>query len=411
MTIASNVARFQSSKDKLAISNKKTTLTEQLTYLQQKQFTGRLDVQSRTGKQWKLYFCLSRLVWASGGEHPNRSWLLHLAKYCPQVDKSKIAMVGAGQFECQNYHTLTVLLKREMITREQLTFLVKSKIAEILFDIVQEETTEQLNYSSQVLAADFLLASGLKMSLAIVDVQQALLATQQAWSVWCQKGLGGCKPSLAPSLRQHERLKQQVPKTIYQNLVKLIDGKSTLRDLAFQMNKDVLQLTISLVPFIKKGFLQLREIPDLPLSITTVNSPTAPSPSKKLSAALSPLVACIDDSPQIGKIMEQILKGTGCRFVGIQDPLEAVPTLIQSEPELIFLDIGMPIINGYEICAQIRRVSKLKDIPVIILTGNDAIVDRMRAKVVGANDFLSKPIEVEKITNVVSKFCRSSQII
>ena len=206
MTKFTNVARLNS-ENKLIKSNRKNTLTEQLNYLGQGEFTGCLEVQSRAGKQWKLYFYLSRLVWASGGDHPNRSWLRHLAKYCSGVDKSKIAMVGSDQFECQNYHTLTVLLKREMISREQLRKLVKSKIAEILFDIVQIEATEQVYYTSQVLKADFLLASGLKMSLAIVDVKQALLATQQAWSAWCQKGLGGCRPSLAPSLRQHEKTK------------------------------------------------------------------------------------------------------------------------------------------------------------------------------------------------------------
>ena len=175
------------------------------------------------------------------------------------------------------------------------------------------------------------------------------------------------------------------------------------------MNKDVLSLTISLVPFIKKGFLQLSDIPDLPLSITTVKCPTVSSPCQKSSAALSPLVACIDDSPQICQIMEQILSGIDCRFIGIQDSLEAVPALIECEPDLIFLDIGMPIINGYEICAQIRRVSKLKDTPIAILTGNDAIVDRMRARVAGANNFLTKPIQVEQIISMVKKLAGSSQ--
>ena len=71
---------------------------------------------------------------------------------------------------------------------------------------------------------------------------------------------------------------------------------------------------------------------------------------------------------------------------------------------MIFLDIGMPIVNGYEICTQVRRVEKLKHIPIVFLTGNDGIIDRVRAKVSGANDFISKPIEIEKIINTINKY-------
>ena len=57
----------------------------------------------------------------------------------------------------------------------------------------------------------------------------------------------------------------------------------------------------------------------------------------------------------------------------------------------------MPIINGYEICSQIRRVSQLKNTPVIILTSNDGMVDRVRSKLVGASGFLGKPVNEEKV--------------
>lgn len=104
--------------------------------------------------------------------------------------------------------------------------------------------------------------------------------------------------------------------------------------------------------------------------------------------------------------MEQIITNAGYRFMSIQESITAILTLITNSPYFVFLDLDMPIANGYKLCTQIRRISKLKDIPVVILTGNDGIVDRVRAKVAGATAFLTKPIEIEKITYAIDKFIK-----
>jgi len=112
-------------------------------------------------------------------------------------------------------------------------------------------------------------------------------------------------------------------------------------------------------------------------------------------------VACIDDSRIDSLAMHKILTEAGYRCLNIHDPVQALPMLLENKPDLIFLDLVMPIANGYEVCAQIRRVSMLKDTPVIILTSNDGIVDRVRAKMVGSSGFLAKPINSEKVLNML----------
>ncbi|MBW4563903.1 MAG: response regulator [Mojavia pulchra JT2-VF2] len=136
----------------------------------------------------------------------------------------------------------------------------------------------------------------------------------------------------------------------------------------------------------------------------TVIQVAPPAASKAIIDASRPLVACVDDSPTICRSLEEILTQQGYRFVGIQDSLTAVLKLIKSKPDFIFLDLLMPKVNGYEICSQIRKTPSLKDVPVVILTGKDGIVDRMRTKLVGATDFLSKPVEADKVLNMLHKY-------
>lgn len=94
------------------------------------------------------------------------------------------------------------------------------------------------------------------------------------------------------------------------------------------------------------------------------------------------------------------------QFVGINDPLRAIAILLARKPDLIFLDLVMPNANGYEICGQLRRMTFFKDTPIVILTGNDGIVDRVRAKMVGSTDFISKPVDPEIVIGTIRKHLR-----
>ena len=122
------------------------------------------------------------------------------------------------------------------------------------------------------------------------------------------------------------------------------------------------------------------------------------------SRSNAPLVAYIDDSPRDSQIMGQILIKAGYQYINLQDSVLALPMLLEHKPNLIFLDLVMPIANGYEVCSQIRRTSLFKDTPVIIFTGNDGIIDRVRANMVRATEFLAKPIESKKVLATVRKY-------
>jgi CheY-like chemotaxis protein len=97
------------------------------------------------------------------------------------------------------------------------------------------------------------------------------------------------------------------------------------------------------------------------------------------------------------------------QFIGINDPLRAIAILLARKPELIFLDLVMPNANGYEICGQLRRLSIFKHTPIVILTGNDGIVDRVRAKMVGSTDFLGKPVNPDQVLSTILKYIKQDE--
>ena len=379
--------------------NSPNKLSNQLIYFKQKQFTGHIIIQGSGQTIWKIYLCLGRLVWADTGVHSYRSWKRLIDKYCPQIDWYSCAIDFSNRIDCGDYHVVKTLLERELVGREQAIELVKTRATEVLFDLLQLEDKQQLRFNFEEAATSSFLTSGLQVSISLVNIEQVLHEANQRWLVWQQKGLGKCSPNFAPVMRKQERLREEVSGVVYQNFLRLLDGQRSLRDLGSRMGKDVRKLTSSLIPYIKQGLLDIIEIEDINPPQNIIIS----SKNEDQGDLSKPLIACIDDSPQICKILDKIITKHGYRCISIQESLQALPSLIKANPDFIFLDIGMPIVNGYEICIQVRRISKFKEIPIVFLTGNDGFIDRVRAKVSGANAFISKPIEVEKIISIINK--------
>ena len=373
------------------------SLVKEIEICQQQQFTGRLEAIATDNQQWSLYFCLGRLIWATGGVHLIKRWQRLLAQYCPQISSQKY--VPTNNWDLGEYQLLIGLVKKQEVKGEEAVRVIRNTVTEVLFDLLQQEQLGQLTFTR----SRHNLSNA---SLTLLNPQHAVSYSSQAWEKWCKAGLKNISPNAAVLLSQREQLQQHTSAPVYKTLVKIVDGERTLRDLAVLMKQDLLLVTRLLNPYIRQGIMELILIGDL-LPPATGNRLDTPTPAKTTTtkgAKDSPLIACIDDSRIMGQLMENILTGAGYRFVGIDNAVEALPVLLESQPVLIFLDLMMPIANGYEVCSQIRRISQFKNIPVIILTGNDGIVDRVRAKIVGSSEFLSKPIKPEQVLAVVRKY-------
>ncbi|MBC8123916.1 MAG: response regulator [Gemmatimonadaceae bacterium] len=363
----------------------------QFAALYYQRFSGRLDVQA-TDEQpllWGIYFYMGRILYISGGRHPQRRLRRQFAQHCPQFDVHELTALAAYTLvtgECWEYQFLCALLDKGIVTREQVVAIVRSTIDETLLDLIQ---VDGLSFQSH----ERLLP---QVQLTVLSIEPVLQNLQQSWRSWCTTGLHGQALHRTPVIKMPTELHKQVSPAVYQSLKTWMDGQRTLRDIATQMRQDITTLSCSLVPYLQQGLIELVPVPDAPA--------LAPSPKPVLLPPTGPLIACVDDSPQVCQMMKQLLTSAGYRFVAIQESVRAMPILLQQKPDLIFLDLVMPDTNGYEVCSQLRRVSAFKDIPVLILTGNDGLSDRIRARVAGSTDFIRKPIESTTLLAAVRKY-------
>ena len=140
----------------------------------------------------------------------------------------------------------------------------------------------------------------------------------------------------------------------------------------------------------------------------TVGSPIIESKTDPKPLPNAPMVVYVEDNAADSQIMAEIVETAGYRYKNIADSLHTLPQLLEFKPQLIFLDLVMPVANGYELCAQIRRISAFKETPIVIVTNNNGIADRVRARIVGASGFLGKPIKEKRVLKVLNKYLHPS---
>lgn len=117
-----------------------------------------------------------------------------------------------------------------------------------------------------------------------------------------------------------------------------------------------------------------------------------------------PVVLVVDDSPTIRKIVEITLKRQGVQVVTAPSGVIALAVIANTTPQLILLDIMLPKVNGYQICQIIRRNPEYKHIPVVMLSGKDGVFDKVRGRLVGATEYITKPFEPRDLLRVVRKY-------
>lgn len=122
------------------------------------------------------------------------------------------------------------------------------------------------------------------------------------------------------------------------------------------------------------------------------------------TAAFSVRVLVIDDSNTIRRSAEIFLKQGGHSVLLAEDGFDALAKVNDFQPQLIFCDIMMPRLDGYQTCAIIKRNEKYATVPVVMLSSKDGVFDKARGRMVGAQDYLTKPFTKDQLLQAVRQF-------
>jgi two-component system, chemotaxis family, response regulator PixG len=393
-----------------------TKISYDLLMLSQRRSTGELVITLKDApfSQWRLYFYFGRLVYADSDTHPVRRWKRAFQQHCPECYQSGWLSSVQSTRAIWGADVLEQAVQQGRITTTQAKAAIQSVVQEVVFGFVGHARLDtEWNPGLEV-----------PQQAAFLSIAQVIHEAQQLREQWRGSGfdqlqalLPNFTPEMVPVITDPKKLTLVVPAEVSVKLMKLMQGQRTFWDVAIQMKRSLPEVLRSILPLIHQGLISLKEMPDLPNPFVreedderTLLQVGVVDPTNRGNAAAPPaapvkkkIIACVDDSPMIGEQVREILEPFGYEVRSITNPLQGIATLLQDKPDLIFLDLVMPNTNGYELCTFLRKTSAFQSIPIVILTGHDGVIDRMRAKMSGASDFMSKPPDAIKVLQIIEK--------
>ena len=121
-------------------------------------------------------------------------------------------------------------------------------------------------------------------------------------------------------------------------------------------------------------------------------------------------VMVVDDSKTIRKTADTLLKKAGCQVITAEDGFDALSKIVDHKPDIIFVDIMMPRLDGYQACALIKNNKQFKATPVIMLSSKDGLFDKAKGRIVGSDQYLTKPFSKEELLGAIREHVSSTNV-
>ncbi|NET32434.1 MAG: response regulator [Cyanothece sp. SIO1E1] len=343
--------------------------------------------QAATESSWLVFFLNGQVVYAGNAHSSLQRLQDHLSRYTSDkvLDNTQISAIAS--VNAPEYGYLWTLLESHVLTPAQGRTIIQSMVHETLFDLLS------LHQGTFI----FETGPALTPQLTTLEIGPLLVKIMKRVQEWKKFHPHIQSPDQCPLISEPVQLREVLPRNTFNRVEQWVDGKTSIRQMARYLNRDILTVGKAMYPYVLQGFVQLS------YAATADAITTHLSESGLTSGREVPRIVCIDDGMAIRKTVEYTLNQQGYEVTAIGNPLKALGLVFQLKPDLILCDIAMPELDGYEICAMLRTSNLFRQTPIIMLTGKDGFIDRVKARIVGATDYLTKPFGEAELLMLVEK--------
>jgi twitching motility two-component system response regulator PilG len=337
---------------------------------------------------WFVFFLNGQIIYAANGDNSLSRLSEYLRHHQIKVQLDEQELDRLRTLNPPEYAYLWMLLEQNIINPTQARSIIHSLVHETLFDLLN---LQQGNFIFEV-------GSALTPQLTTLEIAPVLTEMIKQVQIWKLLYPHIQSPDQIPVIADIVNLRSSLPAVTVNKLQHWADGKTSLRQLARYLNRDFVALAKAIHPYIQQGWVQL-------LTNKSEKTPHLEENRKQF-------ILCIDDAIAICTTVESILRSQGYEAIALSNPLEALSLIFTLKPDLILCDITMPDLNGYEICAMLRQSQAFRFVPIVMLTAKEGFLDRVKATMVGATDYLTKPFGNNELVILVEKyltpFCNKS---
>ena len=339
------------------------------------------DAQAQT-KSWLVFFANGGILYA-GRTNEQLSRLRDILRSLDiSIDWAAVNLSNLAPLRPPEYGALWWLLENNYLTAEQARGVLHRLIEETLFEVI---SLHQGRFS-------FHFRASLSPQLTEFNISPLVKQAIRQLQGWLK-----LQPHLnsfynCPLLVNTHQLETgaNLPP-----LLALADGKTPIIQLSRYLNRNIFSVANGLYPYIQKGTVQLVH-PPKGISRQPTKEPT--------TVNTVPRIVCIDDTLAVRQAIEMMLDAYGYEVTSIANPVKALSLLFSLKPDLILCDVAMPELEGHQLCAMLRQAPGFQSVPIVMLTGKDSFVDRVKAKMVGATDYLTKPFGEPELLALVEKY-------
>ena len=310
---------------------------------------------------------------------------------------------------------INLLIRMRVFTWSEVEALITKKVVLILEQFLSNPGQAQWQKSN-----DFDLDYGEdRHGLSWAKIKTEIDLRQQKWNQYA--------PTIpridAIPVVSLEQLNQISDRNVRKHLKTSANGRNTLLDIADNMGKDPLKVAKSYVNWANNGWVSFSTTPQAssepvidraktenkPISHTVAQNDQTSKPLNSSTNTVEdsdlPIVLSVDDSPIIQTSIKRALQ-EDYRVLLANKATDAFKMLEDYQVELLLLDLTMPDVDGLEFCKMVRKIDKFQDLPIVMVTARDGLVNKMKGHIAGSSRYLTKPFKPEQLRQVVGEYIK-----